>query len=97
MYILARYNKLSFEKEKTKNNYLKKIKQFKFFTSSSTGRSLIYALINEIKFKKKKKVLLPSYAPEGIIAPFKKKKVEIVYYKLDKNLEPDINFIKKNL
>lgn len=97
MYTLVRYNKQSFVKKKCRNNYLKQIKKFKYSTASSSGRSLVNALINELNFNEKDKVLLPSYSPEGITAPFKKNRIEIIYYKLNKNLEPDKNFIKKKI
>lgn len=97
MYTLARHKTNLFIKKNAKNNYLNQIKKFKYFTSSSTGRSLVHALINELNFNKNDKVLLPSYSPEGLIIPFKKNNINIVFYKLKTNLEPDIDFIKKKL
>lgn len=62
---------------------------------TSSGRGSIEYLIDIINFKENEYVLLPAYLAEGLIRPFKRKKVKFLFYKSNSELCPDIDDIKK--
>ena len=79
-------------------SYWKKKNKFKKKDLFFSGRQALFSIINHLKKDKKiEEVFIPSYLPEGVIEPIKKSKVDFVFYKLDKRLNPNINFLKKKL
>lgn len=56
-------------------------------TLTMSGRAAISLLIDQLKLNSKK-VLLPSYICESVILPFKEAEYEIIYYDIDRNLNP---------
>jgi hypothetical protein len=80
--------KLLFGKDKGQD-ILDFLPPYNHFTSS-TGRQGIKLFLDLIKFNKGDKVLLPSYTAEGAIKPFKVSGANILFYKLDDHLQPDI-------
>jgi hypothetical protein len=74
--------------------YLPPVKDY-FFTESVRGG--LEAIIDQIWEGNPGMVLLPVFLAEGVIRPFKIKKVPVVFYKLDEKLSPDISDIKFKL
>ncbi len=60
---------------------------------SATGRSLINNLINKLGISKVDSVLLPAYVPEGLLHPLIRNHINILYYKLDQQLFPDLDHL----
>lgn len=55
----------------------------------SSGREALVALLAALDLKPGDVVLLPSFVPEGIIAPCRIQRIDIRFYPLDKRLNPD--------
>ena len=62
---------------------------------SFAGRIGLLSIIENLNIEKDEAVLLPSFLPEGILLPFKKKKKKIIFYKLTNDLMPDITELRK--
>ena len=62
-----------------------------FFTNSVRGG--LKAIIESLKIPPGSKVMLPAWVAEGIIDPFRKKKMEVVFYNSLPNLSPDLENI----
>jgi len=67
-------------------------------TMSNSGRSSFDLCLRTIKtLNKYKKILIPDLVCSEIIPIIQKHKLEIVFYSIDNELNPDINFIESNL
>lgn len=75
-------------------NYLPDVKEY-FFTESVRGG--IEELICKIWICNRGKVLLPVFVAEGVIKPFRQNKIPVIFYKLEKDLSPDLNDITSKI
>jgi len=64
---------------------------------TSSGRGSIEYLIDIIGFQDNEYVLLPAFVAEGLIRPFKRKKIKFLFYKSNSELIPDTDDIKELL
>jgi len=55
----------------------------------ASGREALVVLLRSLQFKEGDAVLLPAFVPEGIIAPCQLQKLDIHYYTIDRNLDPN--------
>jgi dTDP-4-amino-4,6-dideoxygalactose transaminase len=62
--------------------------------SARTGLLLVF---DKLGITSEDTILIPAFAPHGIVLPAKKKKINISFYKLDKDLSPDIDFLNQQL
>jgi len=62
---------------------------------STSGRSGLLRLIDILGIEDGEEVLLPAYSPEGLLLPFKKRRIKLRYYSLDENLNPDLLDIER--
>ena len=67
----------------------------KIFVTS--GREAIYQIIKSLKLSKEEEVLLPSYLCPSVVEPFIKTSTEIQFYKINKNLEMDLEDIQEKI
>lgn len=74
--------------------FLPDIKEY-FLTESVRGG--LEVVIDRIGKNKQIKVMLPVFIAEGVIRPFRNKGASVIFYKLDKNLRPDISDISNKL
>lgn len=65
------------------------------FVEFASGREALVALIRSLNLKEGDIVLLPAFVPEGIISPCRIQKLDIRFYVLDRNLDPDWIFFDK--
>lgn len=61
---------------------------------SATGRGALDYLINNMRHKEHSGVMLPAFVAEGVILPFQKNKIPIHFYKLNKDLSPNLDSIQ---
>jgi dTDP-4-amino-4,6-dideoxygalactose transaminase len=54
----------------------------------SSGREAVVCLIRALRLNNESIALLPDFCPEGIVDPFKRSGVSIVYYPIDDELRP---------
>lgn len=66
-------------------------REYSFFFSV---RSALLSIIDNIGITSEDVVLLPSFIPEGVFLPFKKRKVNVVYYDITEALDPSIESIE---
>jgi hypothetical protein len=64
-----------------------------YFISTSV-RSGLYSCIKLIGLTSRDSVLLPAYLAEGLISPFKRRNINIIFYKSKNDLRFDLNDIK---
>lgn len=57
----------------------------------ATGRSALLHLVHRLPSSAAKRVLLPAYVAEGVIQPFRTAGLEIVFYRLQPDLRPDVD------
>ena len=77
---------LNFSLKKYNNAPWSKERKIKYYSS---GREAIISLLDIfVEDGKKEVVLLPAYVPQGLYAPFEKKKWKIVLYPIDEELNP---------
>ena len=67
------------------------------FFSSSSGRGGIEYILNNLNFDKNEQILLPCFVAEGIVFPINKLNIDFAYYKLKKNLDVDLEDLKRLL
>lgn len=79
------------------NDLFKFLPSVKEFILTGSVRGGLEGIIDLLYLKSQTKVLLPVFIAEGVIRPFINKKVEIVYYKLTDDLNPDISDIKRQI
>jgi dTDP-4-amino-4,6-dideoxygalactose transaminase len=63
----------------------------------SSGRDCIYFILDSLKLNNNHKILLPSYLCHTILCPIKEKKLNYSFYKINKNLEVDLNDLRKKI
>lgn len=91
--------RLSFQQLQSNENnnifdFLPEINDY-FFTESVRGG--LEAIIEKLWPNKNVTIMLPVFVAEGVISPFQKAGASVVFYKLYKNLSPDIQDIKNKL
>lgn len=64
---------------------------------ASTGRSLIRLLIKSLGLSDKDACLMPSYIAEGVISPFIKSGVKVLFYKVDEKLFVKLDELEKQI
>lgn len=64
---------------------------------ASTGRGNLINIIKLFNLKKKGAVLMPAFVAHGVYLPFKKSDIQIIHYKTNQNLAPDIEDIKNKI
>jgi dTDP-4-amino-4,6-dideoxygalactose transaminase len=63
----------------------------------SSGRDCIYFILSSLKLNSNHKILLPSYLCHTILYPIKEEKIKYNFYKINKNLEIDLNDLRKKI
>ncbi len=69
----------------------------KYFYFTGGGYYSIFQIIKEIEFEDNQGILLPSYLCPTILIPFKKRHIKYNFYRINENLEIDINDLKKKI
>lgn len=75
---------------KYRSKFLKDIIGNRKYFFASSGRGGLEACIDLLNLKNSDHVLMPALSPEGIVIPFKKRNIKIIYYKSNSFLIPDI-------
>lgn len=75
------------------NKHLKDKYPGKYFSHTGGGFHSIHTIIEDIGFKKDDEILMPSYLCPSILIPFEQKKVNYTFYKVDLNLNIDVDDI----
>lgn len=75
------------------NKYLKDKYPGKYFSHTGGGFHSIHTIIEDIGFKKDDEILMPSYLCPSILIPFEQKKVNYTFYKVELNLNIDVDDI----
>jgi len=78
-------------------NYLKDKYSQKYFYFTGGGYYSIFKIIEEIGFENNQEILLPSYLCPTILIPFKKRNIKYRFFRINKNLEIDINDLKSKV
>jgi dTDP-4-amino-4,6-dideoxygalactose transaminase len=91
--------RLSFSQlvKKGENDLFKYLPPIKEFFLAGSVRGGLEGIIDILTTDSKVKVLLPVFIAEGVIRPFRNKKIGIVYYKLNEDLAPDISDIERQI
>jgi hypothetical protein len=69
----------------------------KYFYYTGGGYYSIIKIIKEIGFENNQEILLPSYLCPSILIPFQKLNIEYRFYKINENLEIDINDLERKI
>jgi dTDP-4-amino-4,6-dideoxygalactose transaminase len=92
------YPSIIFKKKKFDlDSYLNKKYLKKYFYFTGGGYYSIFQIVKEIEFEDNQGILLPSYLCPTILIPFKKYHVKYNFYRINENLEIDINDLKKKI
>jgi dTDP-4-amino-4,6-dideoxygalactose transaminase len=75
----------------------KRNKLSKKYIYLGSGRDSIELIIRALNIKKGDNILLPSYLCESIMDQFKKNKINIIFYKVNKNLIVDLKNIQNKI
>ena len=93
------YRKLSFSEifGNKNNNIYNHLPKTKSFFECSSGREGLEVCLKLLCLNKEDSILMPALTAEGAIRPFLNKKINIIFYDIDENLQIDINKIEKIL
>jgi len=97
--LYSSYRKLSFSEifGNKNNNIYNHLPKTKSFFECSSGREGLEVCLKLLCLNKEDSILMPALTAEGAIRPFLNKKINIIFYDIDENLQIDINKIEKIL